>query len=41
MQISYVSYAEAGLPYVPALRTGTPNRPWIVIAEAAPDGPTS
>ena len=38
LQIDYVSYAEAGLPYVPALRTGSPNRPWIVIAEAAPDG---
>jgi hypothetical protein len=41
LQIDYVSYAEAGLPYVPALRTGTLNAPRIVISEAAPSGASS
>ena len=41
LQVDYVSYAQAGLPYVPALRTGTPNAPWLVVSEAASTGGAS
>lgn len=36
LDLSYVSYQSASLPYVPALQGGTPDSPWEIIAVSSP-----
>jgi hypothetical protein len=41
LQVSYLSYQSAGLPYVPTLQGGTPTSPWQVISvSSVPNGST-
>ena len=38
LQINYVSYQDAQVPYVPSLQAGAPNSPWIVLALSTGSG---